>query len=185
MSLSTEEKIEAMREAWLSHWNDRFSLAVRSVESPIEALFIACAMAHWGLRLCTEEERSDAVERLSGFGCAPDVGLILVFGRGRGQVAYLATQVPFRVRGHNYRIDAIFVARSIVVAIELDGHDFHDRTKEQARRDKSRDRQLAAAGITTLRFTGSEVFADPHCVMRDVIDVSTTMLMTALKMEVR
>jgi very-short-patch-repair endonuclease len=46
-------------------------------------------------------------------------------------------------------------------AIEVDGHDFHERTKEQAARDRSRDRALMNAGWTVLRFTGSEVFRDP------------------------
>lgn len=45
-------------------------------------------------------------------------------------------------------------------AIECDGHDFHERTKEQALRDRSRDRTLLQAGIQTLRFTGSEIWAD-------------------------
>lgn len=47
------------------------------------------------------------------------------------------------------------------LAIELDGHDFHERTKEQATRDKSRDRTLLKFGWSTMRFTGSEVFRDP------------------------
>lgn len=46
------------------------------------------------------------------------------------------------------------------VAIECDGHDYHERTKEQAARDKSRDRALAADGVVVLRFTGSEIWHD-------------------------
>src|SRR5205807_7453561 len=44
--------------------------------------------------------------------------------------------------------------------VEIDGHDFHERTKEQAQRDKSRDRYLNQSGFTVFRFTGSEVFND-------------------------
>ncbi len=47
------------------------------------------------------------------------------------------------------------------IVIEVDGHEFHERTKEQAQRDKSRDRALTGAGYRVLRFTGSEVFRDP------------------------
>jgi very-short-patch-repair endonuclease len=43
-------------------------------------------------------------------------------------------------------------------SVECDGHNFHERTKEQASHDKQRDRRLAAAGITTLRFTGSDIY---------------------------
>jgi len=50
--------------------------------------------------------------------------------------------------------------RQADVLIECDGHDFHERTKEQARADKSRDRRFAALGHRVLRFTGSEIHAD-------------------------
>lgn len=44
------------------------------------------------------------------------------------------------------------------IAIECDGHDFHERTKDQAARDKGRDRALSAFGLRLLRFTGSEIY---------------------------
>lgn len=47
------------------------------------------------------------------------------------------------------------------LVIECDGHDFHERTKEQAARDRSRDRALNAAGFDVFRFTGSELWRDP------------------------
>jgi very-short-patch-repair endonuclease len=47
------------------------------------------------------------------------------------------------------------------VIIECDGHDFHERTKEQAARDRSRDRAAQEAGHMMLRYTGSEIYRDP------------------------
>lgn len=47
-----------------------------------------------------------------------------------------------------------------VLLVECDGHDYHERTKEQAQKDKSRDRELTAAGFPIFRFTGSEIFKD-------------------------
>lgn len=47
------------------------------------------------------------------------------------------------------------------VVIECDGHNFHEKTKEQAARDKARDRSLLTAGYPVMRFTGSEIYADP------------------------
>lgn len=41
--------------------------------------------------------------------------------------------------------------------VECDGHEFHERTKEQAERDRSRDRRLQSEGIRVFRFTGSEL----------------------------
>jgi very-short-patch-repair endonuclease len=49
--------------------------------------------------------------------------------------------------------------RSLVV--ECDGHDFHERTKEQAAKDRSRDRSLSGQGYDVFRFTGSELWRDP------------------------
>lgn len=56
------------------------------------------------------------------------------------------------------------------LAVECDGHDFHERTKEQAARDKSRDRRLARCGVVTvLRFTGSEIHENPRACAEEVI----------------
>jgi very-short-patch-repair endonuclease len=48
------------------------------------------------------------------------------------------------------------------VIVECDGHDFHERTKEQAERDKSRDRELQALGYPVYRFTGSEIWRSAY-----------------------
>jgi very-short-patch-repair endonuclease len=45
--------------------------------------------------------------------------------------------------------------------IECDGHNFHERTPEQAERDRRRDRLMQEAGIPVLRFTGREIYRDP------------------------
>lgn len=45
--------------------------------------------------------------------------------------------------------------------VECDGHDFHERTKEQAARDRSRDRRAVHEGVDCFRFTGSEIWRDP------------------------
>jgi len=47
------------------------------------------------------------------------------------------------------------------IVIECDGHDFHERTKEQAARDRARDRELQSSGYLVLRFTGSEIWKSP------------------------
>jgi very-short-patch-repair endonuclease len=47
------------------------------------------------------------------------------------------------------------------LVVECDGHDFHERTVEQANRDRSRDRKFQSAGYTVFRFTGSEINRDP------------------------
>lgn len=51
-----------------------------------------------------------------------------------------------------------------LMIIECDGHAFHEKTKEQVRRDKQRDRFFQSKGYKLLRYSGSEIWADPdHC----------------------
>lgn len=72
-----------------------------------------------------------------------------------------------------YRVDFLVVTsvdgRSVAVAVECDGHDFHEKTKEQAARDKARDRAIQSKGIAVLRFTGSEIYKDPFACAGEVI----------------
>lgn len=46
------------------------------------------------------------------------------------------------------------------VVVECDGHDFHERTKEQASRDKARDRAFQKMGHTVFRYSGADIWAD-------------------------
>lgn len=55
------------------------------------------------------------------------------------------------------------------VVVECDGHDYHERTKDQAKRDRSRDRALQALGLRVLRFTGSEVWDNPLTCAREAL----------------
>lgn len=57
------------------------------------------------------------------------------------------------------------------VVIECDGHDYHEKTKEQARRDRSRDRRVQRMGKHQIyRFTGSEIWNDAWGCAREVYD---------------
>lgn len=53
--------------------------------------------------------------------------------------------------------------------IECDGHDFHDRSKEQASRDRARDRELKKLGYDVFRYTGSDIWRNPMGVARDAL----------------
>ena len=54
--------------------------------------------------------------------------------------------------------------------VECDGHDFHDRTKEQASRDRARDRELKKLGYEVFRYTGSDIWADVYGCATESID---------------
>jgi very-short-patch-repair endonuclease len=94
---------------------------------------------------------------------------------GPSQYDYVFSQFPIG----NYRADFMLVRWAVTynmdddpsnmhrialrlpaVVVECDGHEFHEKTKEQAQRDKARDRFFQAEGYHVLRFTGSELYRD-------------------------
>lgn len=88
---------------------------------------------------------------------------LLAISRNR----HVALMPQFRVGG--YRADfAIFVEDAVKICVECDGHDYHERSKEQAQRDRERDRYFTCDGWKMLRFTGSEIWRDPRKCVRQV-----------------
>jgi very-short-patch-repair endonuclease len=86
----------------------------------------------------------------------------------------LEPQSPIEVGTGTFFLD--FLVRSTVsggeelrVGIEIDGHEFHEKSKEQATRDRRRERQIVESGITLLRFSGSEVVRDARNCIDDII----------------
>jgi very-short-patch-repair endonuclease len=59
-----------------------------------------------------------------------------------------------------YRVDFLCVSGGARVIVECDGHEFHERTKEQAANDSRRERALVIGGYSVLRYTGSELYRD-------------------------
>ncbi|HHW14669.1 MAG TPA: DUF559 domain-containing protein [Firmicutes bacterium] len=65
-----------------------------------------------------------------------------------------------------FRADFAIIERhkddvQLLLLVECDGHDYHEKTKQQAAKDKRRDRALKLAGFDVLHFTGSEIWRDP------------------------
>lgn len=65
-----------------------------------------------------------------------------------------------------YRADFLFCLKDVNGAwqrlvVEIDGHDYHERTKQQAAHDKARDRYMTGEKYQVMRFTGSEVHTNP------------------------
>lgn len=99
-----------------------------------------------------------------------DVLLFSDENRGLGDVLRIEPQAMIGP----YRVDFVVRFRfdekqKIEIVVECDGHDFHERTKEQASSDKARDRTLQRLGYRVFRFTGSDIHADARGCARDVI----------------
>jgi very-short-patch-repair endonuclease len=118
----------------------RYSIDVHRITSPIEQIFLM------------EWKYSRAEERL-GVVLQPQRAL----PTSRGDFT-----VDFCVAEHE--------SRKPIVLIEIDGHEFHEKTREQVRSDKKRERAIVQAGATVLRFSGSEIFKEPRSCVREVIE---------------
>lgn len=82
------------------------------------------------------------------------VWLGTVFAKGSVK---LAIQEPVG----EYRVDFMVASPRASVVVECDGHEFHEKTKEQASRDKLRDRAIQMAGHRVFRYSGADIYNRP------------------------
>lgn len=139
---------------------DSFDFYTSRTESPIEALFIS-GMGRIG-NLHHEDVRVSLKRSVDQIACEkpPVDGDLWIFPQAH-------------VCGH--RVDFVCLARQSDpdrtwrLVVECDGHDFHERTKEQASRDRERDRRFQDAGYTVYRFTGAELHRNLYACCKQVI----------------
>lgn len=139
-----------------SHFSCELRELARLCESPIEALFLAAFLRYH----CP---------------ASPYASCEYEIEPQRGVAGY---RVDFLVR---FRFEGC--ERS--VAVECDGHDYHERTREQAERDKRRDRDLLFAGIPVFHFTGRELHRDPAACAGQVVDYAQTALVESIMEELQ
>jgi very-short-patch-repair endonuclease len=136
--------------------HDRRQDAEAMTDSPIEAVLLTSVL------LAAWDEHD-----------ARHLGIPLVW-RGAGQPLDSALNIITQAQIGSYRVDFLILVRCKDggwrrLVIECDGPDFHERTKEQAARDRARDRTLTAAGYEVFRFTGSEIHRDPTACADQVV----------------
>ncbi|HLW52956.1 MAG TPA: DUF559 domain-containing protein [Candidatus Angelobacter sp.] len=79
-----------------------------------------------------------------------------------------------------YRVDFLLTAQLIEeegriavyrkqAAVECDGYEWHDSTKEQAIRDRRRDRDLQIQGFSVFRYAGAEIWVNVFKCAQEVI----------------
>jgi hypothetical protein len=80
-----------------------------------------------------------------------------------GHEPHCAYQYDVISDGQSYRLDVVIQdwlpdgGMRPVLAVELDGHTYHERTPEQVAERNARDRALQAAGWTVLHFSYDEI----------------------------
>lgn len=72
---------------------------------------------------------------------------------------------------NGYIPDFVCGTPSLLFAIEIDGHEWHEKTKEQAAADKRRERALLKNHFIPVRFTGSEVYHNAMNCVKEVIEI--------------
>lgn len=119
-----------------------------TVESPIEAIFFAW----WFALLRMKEEEEGAIPSIR---LLPQVDVIC-----DAQTYRLDFSVGPRDASLLTRADALGLP-VYKIGVELDGHEFHERTKEQVAHRNKRDRDLTKAGWKIFHFSGSELVRTP------------------------
>jgi very-short-patch-repair endonuclease len=136
--------------------------------SPIEALFLLAIDSE--IRFFKHDPHPwDSLCCLASL----EDGQLRAFDRRLTDALLVQTQVRVLDWRVDFWIDAHADPASKKIIVECDGHDFHERTKEQAARDRSRDRSLQSAGYHVLRFTGSEIYRDPTRCAVETLDLAS------------
>ena len=157
---------DRLRQDVENHFECEYSraIAVARGDSEIERLLFAALWLKIGLR------QSD-LENLIGDADAEELN------RWRGvKEARLWLFVMPQVQLEMGRVDFLFHAQTKdgsgyrQLIVECDGHEFHERTKVQASRDKARDRAAVLNGAQIFRFTGSEIWRDPMACADQIIE---------------
>jgi len=78
----------------------------------------------------------------------------------------------------SYRVDFLVSQIGIApehacgpVVVELDGHQFHDKNKQQRSYEKARDRFLVKEGYRVVHYTGSDIVNDPYSAAWEVLEM--------------
>lgn len=144
-------------------------------EGPLEDLqcSLACVLDQMGSPI---EEMLAGALIISALGDAAEVRVIPEYDSFQlGDGPEILTIWPQKQIG-DYRVDFYIEKLNLCdqqmlkVVIECDGHEFHERTKTQAQKDKERDRVLQSCGYPVFRFAGSEIWADPFKCAKTILD---------------
>lgn len=177
-----EDVLVRQREGVTTYAGYFFDECVDRLSSPIEKVFLGEMLSHWWIDAHGGDERTfdRAYTEVQVAGLMPwinkprmDDGVMTFVQRMHREDHFpIAITQPGMEWGDSHIVpDFAFILpgeHATRIIVELDGHDFHERTPEQAQKDKSRDRELQAKGWHVLRFTGREVLRDPWLCLNEV-----------------
>lgn len=134
-------------------------LVQRSTESPIEKLMLA---ALWSRGVWRSKMVFEPAHRFMPYEAFREMARKSVITDAGNMFSSLLVQ---QMQVGQHRADFGIAAatsgdRVLIMAVECDGHDFHEKSKEQVARDKARDREFTERDIRLFRFSGSEIWRD-------------------------
>lgn len=68
-----------------------------------------------------------------------------------------------------YRADFLVDGAEVALIVECDSQEFHERTEEERRYEKERDRFFQKHGYRVFRYTGKEILEDPISIADEII----------------
>ncbi len=164
--MATDKKIAEARKTRINEASWSFDYVLSWGESPIEQLLLAKLLMQWGVLPGLNWNSVAGWSLFKKAGVDPRIN-----PNGLPQFLFNDNHymlVQPKVVDMPYRLDFAMLCGGEKFAIDADGHEFHAATKAQVRHDKQRDRALTLAGWKVLRFTGSEIYADPDGVVRQL-----------------
>ncbi len=157
-------KLWTLQERFTNEFYEQAADDERTVESPIEAVMLA-HLRYLITGFSGGIETHQVVK-------APNWDAAQKMARGMGD---LEVRIFPQCQVGPYRLDFLLAVamngKRLWIAVECDGHDFHERTKKQAAHDKKRDRSIQAMGIRVFRFTGSEIWRPDDSLLDDLTRV--------------
>jgi len=150
---------------------------IATAESPIEMamLFALCVAAHDAASNVRYKKDSHLFGDLEDM---PDVLVIEPQAQlGEYRVDFLLTYqecIPDFDHKERFRDGTEIPGTKDVTVhliVECNGHDYHDRSREQASRDRERDRELKKLGYEVFRYTGSDIWKDPLACATEAVEV--------------
>lgn len=159
--------LRALAHETIRHQQIAMTMCSAACQSPIEramfyALVIEASTRSYSVVVVDQHLHPTLIQH--GFGIKEPVVIQLQAQLGDYRVDFCLRHT---VASHDAEGRATVSERRLVV--ECDGHDFHDRTKEQASRDRERDRVLQSTGVHVFRFTGADIWRDAFRCAREAV----------------
>lgn len=144
-------------------------------ESPVEQILLVSLFNRWGGTPFPEKRRLQchfgadypSYDGIFTACCEPQKN-VTTWSGNKYRVDFLVYLSRFGTVGATQ--ENHFFPELVKLVVEVDGHDFHEKTKQQASRDRDRDRKLLLSGCPVIRFTGSDVFNDPRYCAEQIDD---------------